>query len=269
MSATTAVAAALPIPQRATGSHFYRYSEFTGPRREWLKNIILDHRLYVPDLSQLNDPADGRPKIARMDEEQLFAFFYYGREGVLKRNPHMSLEAQIIEVVILNTSLKRHGAEVFMRGTVEAFYKELDDWRIYCLCKRSDNMSMWAKYASNHSGYCLEFANVGPFFGTAFEVTYGDSAPLHLANRENMDGRWFARKTREWSGEEEIRVLVPRHSPAETKIEPEWLTRLILGWKMPKADRAEIRALAKQRSPELKVVEASWDCLDHVLKIGN
>lgn len=269
MSVTTTIGAALPIPKKATGSYFYKYSELTGLRREWLKNIILEHRLYVPNLSQLNDPADGRPKIARMDEEQLFAFYYYGREGVLKRNPRMSPEAQILEGVILNNSLKRHGVEVFMRGTVEAFYKELDDWRIYCLCKRSDNMNMWAKYAGNHSGYCLEFANVGPFFGTAFEVTYGDSQPLDLSIRENMDGRWFARKMQEWSGEEEIRVLVPRHSPAETKIETEWLTRLILGRKMPEADRAEIRAWAKHRSPGLKVVEASWDCLDHVLRVGN
>jgi hypothetical protein len=38
---------------------------------------------------------------------------------------------------------------------------------------------------------------------------------------------------------------------------------------MPEADRAEIRAWAKQRSPELKIVEASWDCLDHVLRIGD
>ena len=77
------------------------------------------------------------------------------------------------------------------------------------------------------------------------------------------------RKAQEWSGEEEVRVLVPRHSPAEQKIESEWLTRLILGWKMPEVDRVEIRAWAKQRSPELKVVEASWDSLDHALKITN
>ena len=53
-----------------------------------------------------------------------------------------------------------------MRGTAQSLYKELDDWRVYCLCKRKGNMSMWAKYAGNHTGYCLEFANIGPFFGS-------------------------------------------------------------------------------------------------------
>ena len=110
-----------------------------------------------------------------------------------------------------------------MRGTAQSLYKELDDWRVYCLCKRKGNMSMWAKYAGNHTGYCLEFANIGPFFGSALEVNYGAQVPLDIAVRENMDGRWFFRKAQEWSGEDEVRVLVPRCSAREVRIEPEWL----------------------------------------------
>ena len=46
-------------------------------------------------------------------------------------------------------------------------------------------------------------------------------------------------------------------------------TRLILGRKMPEAERAEVCTWAKERSPQLNVVEATWHELDHVLRIGS
>jgi hypothetical protein len=213
MNATTKLSSAPPIPQKATGSHFYKYSEFTGEKREWLKNIILENRIYVPRLSQLNDPADGRPKLKGMSGDEWFDFLFQG--SVLARTPQLSVEDQIKEGLILDYNIKHHGTDVMLRGTVRSLYEELDDWRIYCLCKRSNNMSMWAKYAGNHAGYCLEFAHTGLFFGAAKEVTYGDPVAVDIRVREQMDGRWFFCKTEEWSGEEEIRVLVPRRMPPE------------------------------------------------------
>jgi hypothetical protein len=223
----------------------------------------------VPTLPQLNDPADGRPKLVRKTEDELFSFFYSSSSGVLARNPRMSVEDQIKEGLILDHNLKHHGTEIVLRNTAKILYGELEDWRIYCLSKRWNNMSMWAKYAGNHTGYCLEFANVGPFFGLAKEVSYGDPVELDFAIREHMDGRWFFRKTEDWKSEEEVRVLVPRRSACKTDIDPTWLTRLILGWKMADADRQQIREWARQRSPELMVVNASWDELDQVLRIGS
>lgn len=262
-------AAPLPTPIPATSSHFYRYAEFVNGKREWLKEIILEHRLYVPTLPQLNDPADGRPKLARKTEDELFAFLYSSPAGVLGRNPRMSVEDQIREGLVLDYNLKRHGTEVIMRDAVKSFYKELEDWRIYCLSKRWNNMSMWAKYAGCHTGYCLEFANVGPFFGSAKEVAYGGPVEFDITSPEHLDGRWFFHKGEDWRTEEEVRVLVPRRSPCKTEIDPACLTRLILGWKMADADRKQIREWAEQRSPELEVVDASWDELDQVLRIGS
>src|SRR6476660_3738324 len=137
MNATTKLSAALPIPQKATGSHFYKYSEFTGEKREWLKNIILENRSDVPRLSQLNDPADGRPKLKGMSGDEWFDFLF--QESVLTRTPQLSVEDQIKEGLILDYNIKHHGTDVMLRGTVRSLHEELDDWRIYCLCKRSNN----------------------------------------------------------------------------------------------------------------------------------
>jgi hypothetical protein len=213
----------------------------------------------------LNDPADGRPLLAAQSEDQLFKFFY---RNVLSRNPGMPLDEQIRKGRILDTDLKGRG-EFFRRGLSESLNEQLNDWRIYSLSKRWDNLSLWAKYAGGHSGYCLEFANVGPFFSSAKEVRYGEPVGIDFTNSEHLDGRWFFCKNAEWSNEEEVRVLIPRGSECMKLIDPSWTTRLILGWKMVQADQGQIRQWAKERSPELKVVSAVYGEVDHVLRIAN
>ncbi len=272
MNATTvnaaAKSAANPIPVQATGSHFYKYSEFSDEKQLRLREIILEHRLYLPKLSQLNDPADGRPKLARKSEDQLYTFLYNSPFGVLGRSPRLPVEDQVREAVILDINISRHGAETLMRGLAKSLNAELDDWRIYSLFKRHDNLGMWAKYAGNHTGYCLEFANLGPFFPCAKEVNYGESVEMDITNPDDRNGYWFFCKSLEWSNEEEVRVLVARGSDGLLPIDPSWLTRVILGWRMPEPHRAQIRAWAKERSPELRVVDTSYDELDQVLRIG-
>ncbi len=263
MSARTAP---LPIPIPATDAHFYKYAAFTDKKMEWLKEIIFEHKLYLPTLDQLNDPADGRPKLAAISEEKLFNFLYHDR---LSQNPDMSLDQQINEGLILDHNLKLHGRECITRKMSQYLNNELNGWRIYCLSKRWDNLSLWAKYANNHTGYCLEFANIGPFFTSAKIVRYGEAPELDPTNREHMDGRWFFCKREVWSNEEEVRVLIPRHSSCKVQIDPLWLTRLILGWKMAEDDKQRIRKWANERLPELKVVSAIYDQVDQTLKIAD
>ena len=258
--------AQLPLPVPATDPHFYKYAEFTDQKQEWLKEILLKHQLYLPILSQLNDPADGKPKLAVISDEKLFNFFYQNR---LSQSPSMHLDQQINEGLILDHDLKQRGPDFFTRGLSQFLNKELNDWRIYCLSKRWDNLSLWAKYAKGHSGYCLEFANVGPFFSSAKVVRYGEAPEIDPTNPEHMDGRWFFCKREVWSNEEEVRVLIQRHSNCRVQIDPSWLTRLILGWKMAEADKHRIRKWAKKRLPELKVVSAIYDQVNQTLEIAD
>jgi hypothetical protein len=271
--ATIPESASTPIPIKASGSHFYKYSEFPDDpadrKRGWLKEIILEHRLYLPKLSQLNDPADGRPKLTQQSEDQLFSLLYNSPFGVLGRNPRMSVEDQIREAFILDFNIRHHGTEVLMHGMAKALNAELDDWRIYSLSKRYENLNMWAKYGGNHSGYCLEFANDGPFLGCAKEVVYGNPVEMDISNPDHRNGYWFFCKRSEWSNEEEVRILVQRFSDCKLPIDPNWLTRVILGWKMSKANQSQIREWAEQRSPELKVVSAYYDELNQALRVGS
>src|SRR5216683_276521 len=63
---------AIPLPPKATVPLFYKYSSLaTHEHLARLRVIIQDHELYLPNLDQLNDPADGRPRLAPLSEEQI------------------------------------------------------------------------------------------------------------------------------------------------------------------------------------------------------
>jgi hypothetical protein len=115
----------------------------------------------------------------------------------------------------------------------------------------------------------LEFANIGPFFTSAKVVHYGKVPELDPTNPDHSNGTLFFCKRGDWSNEEEIRVLKPRHSSCKEKIDPLWLTRLILGWKMVETDKQLIQKWAKGRLPELKIVNAIYDPMDQALKIAD
>lgn len=253
----------VPTPAKATGSHFYRYS--SADHLEWLKEIILKHELCLPSLNELNDPADGRPKLASLSEEQMIRFLL---SDVVQRNPTWSLEKLVHEAAVIRYNVRLHGTEVLLRQMSQLLNSELEGYRIYSLSKRADNPALWAKYAGNHTGYCLEFKNEGPLFACAKEVTYGDATEMDLQNREHRSGYWFFRKRQEWSNEEEVRLVLLRGKGSKVKIEPQWLTRLILGKNMTEAHRKTIREWAKERQPELTVVEVYYDGLLQALRLG-
>src|SRR5260370_15069202 len=148
-----------PTPIKATGPHLYKYS--CPDHLEWLQVIILEHELYLPSLSQLNDPADGRPKLAAMSHDQMTAFL---RNDFVRRNPTLPVATLEKEAAVIRFNVQHHGRETLLGIMSELLNAELEGYRIYSLSKRWDNLSLWAKYAVNHTGYCFEFRNEGPLF---------------------------------------------------------------------------------------------------------
>jgi hypothetical protein len=251
----------IPTPTRATASKFYKYS---GPEHlERLKVIILKHELYFPNLSQLNDPADGKPKLLPLSPDRFVSFLY---SDFIARNPGLTRDCQEKEAIKIRSMVQSFGSEEAQRVMAQGLYAHLDEYRIYSLSKRSDNLSLWAKYAASHSGYCLEFTNEGPF-ASACEVTYGENFVMDITDPEQR-GPYFFCKHQDWSNEEEVRILLMRGSNPIVKIDPRWLTRLILGKNMSDVHRKLIREWAKQREPELAVLNTYYDEFHQVLKLN-
>lgn len=124
-----------------------------------------------------------------------------------------------------------------------------------------------AKYAGNHSGYCLEFANVGQPFTTACDVAYVDELPsMDISDPDDRGPYIFFKHTR-WSGEEEVRIGLKPFDNPRVAFDPSCLERVILGPIMLESNEKQIREWAQQREPKLEVVNAYFDPLDLRLKL--
>jgi Protein of unknown function (DUF2971) len=151
--------------------------------------------------------------------------------------------------------------EWFMREQSKIMNEQMEQFRVFSLSKRYDNLSLWAKYAADHTGYCLEFLNDGPLFENTNEVLYGEYAPFDLNDSQNRSASFLVCKRPEWSNEEEVRLIRAHGSGPQVMIRPEWLTRIILGKNMSPNEEEQIREWAKLRQPELVVVKAYFDGL--------
>ena len=136
----------LPQAKRATEAHFYKYSGLQDADHvAWLKALIFENQIYLPTLTQLNDPADGIPVLKPLSEDKMFEFLYQHR-----RDPNWTLEQEISEMLTLRYNIQLHGVELLHRQMTDLLRKELETYRIYSMSKRFNNMAMWAKYADEH-----------------------------------------------------------------------------------------------------------------------
>jgi hypothetical protein len=243
----------IPTPAKSTASHLYRYQN--PDHLEWLKAVILRHELYLPSVSQLDDKFDGRPKLGGMSNDELVAMLlgYW-----VKPSPDWTPDVQTRKESAIREELRGQSPEQLRKMFGDILNQRFEEFRVYSLSKRFDNMNLWCKYAAYHSGYCLEFANEGPLFCHAKDVSYGPPIALGLTDPEFKNGDFLFYKDQEWSNQEEVRLVLPSGKGTKAKIEPHWLTRVILGTRMSDAHYKLIREWASERELELTVVSARF-----------
>lgn len=245
----------LPEAQRTTGTHLYKY----GSNVDWLKDLILHHKLFIPTVTQLNDPNDSRPRMRRLTRRELVRFL--ARMHVSGKPELAGHEPEVFAAIAAQAAAVRDD-EALYRETVMMFYAQLETRRIYSMSTRWNNLKMWAQYANNHAGYCLEFDNddTDPLFRMARTVIYDDSLEMDLTRRDHVKPVWYLLKHPDWRCEEEVRIVVPTPmgGPVFT-IAPHILNRVIIGRNMPPADVKRIRDWATRRSPALDVAVTTYD----------
>jgi hypothetical protein len=136
---------------------------------------------------------------------------------------------------------------------------------------RWNNLKMWAQYANDHAGYCLEFANDAADWlsGMARLVIYDDSFELDLTLDEHDTAIWYLFTHPDWRCEEEVRIILPQKlGGPEFDLSPNILTRVILGRNMPPEDIERIREWAARRAPRLEVAVTTYDAFKRTLDVA-
>jgi hypothetical protein len=141
------------------------------------------------------------------------------------------------------------------------FDAEFEKIGLYCLSKKPDNILMWSHYANYHYGYCLQFegTNYTPFFGEAQPVKYKRDYPvvdcMNMSNEEQVD-LVFLTKFRDWSYENEFRVIHIQKGPGLREYPAELLKGVIFGLRMEKKEKDQIREWVGRRGHPVKFYQA-------------
>lgn len=250
----------MPVPN---ATHFYKYRAYDRPER--LEQIILAHELYFPTAQQLNDPAECQPRITFSSRRDKVRFLM---RTWRRAHPGANLMDISSEFARADEGLAQMGEQRFHQELVRAFYEISTQTRIFSMSRRWDHMAQWAKYANDHTGYCLEFANAG-VFANAQEVQYGGAFELDITSPEAAQDAHplFFRKTSDWSNEEEVRLVGPTIAHPILYFDPALLTRIILGKDIKPKHEERIRGWATARNPPLVVVRATYNAIQQALRL--
>lgn len=140
---------------------------------------------------------------------------------------------------------------------------------VCCFTKRPDNKLMWAHYADDNKGFCLEFEFVS-WLVKCKPVNYVKEYPtiraLDVMVKPTLYLDLLFTKSDEWNYEEEFRAL--KYGTGEIKYPSGALLSVIFGYKTSKENRARIiQSLSSKSCIKLKEVTMNEGSLDLGIKI--
>ncbi len=232
--------------------------------RKWVREILVDHKIYFSRASQINDPFDLSPRVEIPTREELIA----GAEGHFRRNPDKAARREQTMQHLASCDLAEYIDSVTerIRGRVEYGYS------IFSLAGNRNHPMLWSHYANGHSGLCIHFrSDERSVFGAAMRVRYESKRPtlpieVFSGPEREIFERVLLTKGDFWMYEEEYRwIRFPDTDWSDLPISfdgqhahfhPGVLCGITVGARMPDSDIVEIIELAVRHNPQLPVWRA-------------
>ncbi len=219
-------------------------------RMEWVRQILVEHRLFFASRRAFNDPFDcAIPSLLQIPGTFLKRF---AEEFVDRKFPTKS---ETEKSALIDKLMSVDALEEIRRGV----QGDVDKAGIVCFSKVRDDILMWAHYADKHKGLCLEFDGSSNciFFGEAQPVEYEDHTPISLhEDKERQMARVILTKSRHWSYEKEYRIFRPETASQNISYPVELLTGVIFGCMTPGEVRASVKQWVKDGNCRVGFFEA-------------
>jgi len=229
----------------------YKYGKFD----EYTEKIFTNNEIYFSSPDEFNDPFDSKPRyICEGNKQQKISYLLglYKKKYPRRSKEEISADVkrEIItegkEGIVLNEALETSGDRIRkMLG-------------ICCFSEKRDNILMWAHYAKQHTGFCLEFDIDNDFFRPitrAIKVEYDAILPeinvMQLSNypREEL-GIKFLKKADDWEYEQEWRIVETKKGPRIQNFPEAALSGVILGCRISQENKDNVfRWCGKRKHP--------------------
>ena len=172
------------------------------------KDLLYYNSMYLPEISELNDPYEG--ELLYDNELVENAYFKYKRDEFNKKQNMSSRTLQ---------KLLEENSSVYVEELKQYLHKG-----IYFICLSSSNKinSLWAHYADNHRGICIEYdmndcGDKKFLKDSCFKIEYVKKSDytrdikIHI-KYDTYSRNWmlkpFLRKSEEWNYEKEWRIIL-------------------------------------------------------------
>lgn len=198
--------------------YIFRYR----PNNEFSLDELENNYIYFSDSGSLNDPFDLNPNLIKLTEnkEELKEFY-----NLLNDNISDELTLSYFQRKVTPESLI-----IFIQQNIEKYIKRFG---IACFSINPMNMPLWANYAGNNKGICLQFnAEMDiAFFSELRTVQYEkDLVQKEFNPKSDKNGiiDLFFRKQENWHYEFEVRLL--KEFVGKSKFKKESLRNVIFGY---------------------------------------
>lgn len=181
------------------------------------KDLLYDNIMYLPQLSELNDPFEG----SLLYDEDIIED-YYANSNIDELMDYIKEELNDEEYD--ENYLRKLGkiSLIFQSHDKISEIRNIltDEMYVICLSGRKDITSLWAHYADNHRGICIEYNLVNTktkiFENLCFPIEYLDDYNLtrdikYSFNKKSFDFNLKIKplllKAKDWSYEDEWRII--------------------------------------------------------------
>lgn len=208
-----------------------------------LRDYLVESRLWLSSPAAFNDPFDMRGRFTFEGTPQS------KRKHLLKKlnlyRPDLSKKQKEIAVSDFL------GGGSFAKGLENIHEVQRGKFGVCSFAENARNILMWAHYASNHSGVCMQFQTAADIsiFSRAVPVDYSSEYPVvdYLDDLEKSIIPTLFRKSGEWKYESERRIVHPNGANCFLAYQPSALTGLILGCQLDEPTEIAIKQLLVER----------------------
>lgn len=253
----------------------YRFQPVCLPGDDRLSKLESD-AVWFSDPTKFNDPFDLNPNINNLFEgrwcsAQGFNTAMRKALSCLLADPDMYQGALFLDPTLVSEFQAWAGDDfqyelawdTRLRNAIQA---RISQFGAVCLTPQWDNRLMWAHYANNGQGFCVEYevdwGKQTPDFRYV-PVQYASQVP-ELCITEAMFTphqflyRVLATKHADWAYEQEVRLVCLTDKGKNVKVDPKFvrITGLIAGYSMQKPMRAHLIETAARLGVKASLVEA-------------
>ena len=243
--------------------------KFRDWKNENHKELLKEREIYFPSPNDFNDPFDCflmlRYDLLSDKEKKL-------KYEEIYRSNHPDASTSEVQLHIKRWERLKLMEKNYLLNASERMLQENNErFGILSLTKTKTPILLWSHYADSHRGFAVGFdsktliENISSSFNFIHidarytNVDYSIDYPIIIPKKTHAietDLKPLSTKSKEWSYEQEYRIILFDGPREKLKLKPSVFSEIILGCNIEQKDKNEIVTITRTNFPNVKLFQA-------------